>query len=126
MSKYANYNANLGNRARQLRRDMTRHEKHLWYDFLSAYPAAKWRRQRPIENYIVDFYCASAMLVVELDGSQHYEPEEVEYDRRRTEALSRCGLEVLRFSNADIDRNFTAVCEAIDLKVAVPRLKSSI
>jgi len=95
---------------------MTKEERHLWYDFLKSYPV-QFKRQVPFENYIVDFYCFQARLVVELDGSQHYEPEEMEYDQKRTADLESLGLTVLRFSNLDIFRNFFGVCEQIDLAV---------
>ena len=103
-------------RARKLRKNMTRQEKHLWYDFLKSYEP-KFYRQRVIDNYIVDFYCSSAKLVIELDGSQHYTKDGLEYDGIRTNILERYDLEVVRFSNTDIDRNFDAVREAIDEKV---------
>jgi very-short-patch-repair endonuclease len=102
--------------ARSLRKNMTRQERHLWYDFLRSYPV-KFYRQRSINEFIADFYCSRAHLVIELDGSQHYEPDNMEYDRRRTELLNKNSLEVIRFSNLDIDRNFEDVCYAIDIKV---------
>ena len=99
--------------SQQLRKNMTKEERHLWYDFLKTYPV-QFKRQVPFENYIVDFYCFQAKLVVELDGSQHYEPEEMEYDQKRTAYLESLGLTVLRFSNLDIIKRFRAVCEMID------------
>ena len=102
--------------AQKLRREMTKEERHLWYDFLKAYPV-QFKRQQPIGNYIVDFYCFKAKLVIELDGSQHCEPAEIEYDRRRTAFLEEKGLYVLRFSNLDVMRNFIGVCENIDVAV---------
>ena len=99
--------------SQKLRREMTREERHLWYDFLKSYPV-QFKRQVPFENYIVDFYCHRAKLVLELDGSQHCEPEMTEYDRRRTAFLEERGLRVLRFSNLDVMRNFAGVCEEID------------
>jgi len=102
--------------SQKLRREMTKEERHLWYDFLKSYPV-QFKRQQPIGNYIVDFYCFKAKLVVELDGSQHYEPEEMEYDRKRTAFLKEKGLYVLRFSNLDVIRNFHSVCEVIDWTV---------
>ena len=107
------HNAQLVPLAKQLRREMTKEERHLWYDFLKTYPV-QFKRQVPFENYIVDFYCFQAKLVVELDGSQHYEPEEMEYDQKRTAYLESLGLTVLRFSNLDIIKRFRAVCEMID------------
>ena len=104
---------NLLENARRLRREMTRHEKHLWYDFLQHYPV-KIYKQRIIDNFIADFYCHKARLVIELDGSQHYTPEGKSYDEARTEVLERYGLQVMRFSNLDIDEKFDGVCYMID------------
>ncbi len=98
--------------AQKLRREMTREERHLWYDFLCRLPVA-FRRQRVIGPYIVDFYCASAALVIELDGSQHYEEAGLSADQERDSYLSGQGLHVLRYSNLDINRNFDGVCEDI-------------
>ena len=106
-------NVLLLNRARDLRRNMTRQERHLWYDFLRHYPV-KIYKQRIIDNYIADFYCHSARLVIELDGSQHYTFEGTNYDAVRTERLEEYGLSVLRFSNRDVDDNFEGVCRVID------------
>ena len=102
--------------AQALRKNMTKEENLLWYQFLRRYPC-QFRRQYVIGNYIVDFYCHRAKLVVELDGSQHYTPEEVEKDARRTRYLESLGLQVLRFSNLDVLRRFRVVCEAINLTV---------
>ena len=99
--------------ARKLRREMTPHERKLWYLFLRKYPV-KIYKQRIIDRFIVDFYCASAKLVIELDGSQHYENQGIEYDAERTAVLESFGLHVIRYSNRDIDRHFSAVCEQID------------
>lgn len=98
--------------ARALRRDMTPQERHLWYDFLRQYPV-KIYKQRIIGSFIVDFYCASAKLVIEIDGSQHYEEQGQAYDAERTAYLEGLGLKVIRFSNADINSRFKFVCEAI-------------
>ena len=92
---------------------MTRHEKHLWYDFLQHYPI-KIYKQRIIDNFVVDFYCHSAHLVIELDGSQHYTKNGKAHDDERTEILEKYGVTVLRFSNEDIDKNFDGVCYTID------------
>ena len=102
--------------ARQLRREMTPHERKLWYLFLRKYPV-KIYKQRIIGRFIVDFYCASARLVIEVDGSQHYEPQRADYDSERSEFLAALGLEVLRFSNREIDRDFHGVCTQIDLVI---------
>ena len=104
------------NRAKELRRDMTPQERKLWYMFLRTYPV-KFYKQRIVESFIVDFYCHAAKLVIELDGSQHYEPQGQSYDEERTAGLQKCGLEVLRFSNRDINNNFRGVCEKIDYAV---------
>ena len=95
---------------------MTKEEAHLWYQFLCRYPL-RFRRQYVIGNYITDFYCHKAKLVVELDGSQHYSPEEMEYDRKRTAYLESQGLKVMRFSNLDVMRQFRRICEAVDMAV---------
>ncbi|MBR3948031.1 MAG: DUF559 domain-containing protein [Clostridia bacterium] len=113
-------NKNLLEQARKLRKDMTKQESHLWYDFLKNYPI-RWYKQRIIENFIVDFYCSKAKLVVELDGSQHYELNAMEYDKIRTKIINVYGIEVIRFSNYDVDSNFDGVCEEID-KVVRERL----
>ncbi len=100
----------------QLRNGATRQENHLWYDFLRTYPL-RFNRQRIIGNFIVDFYCEKAKLIIELDGSQHFEPTGQEKDRERDAFLQGLGLTVLRFSNAEVDRNFEAVCRSIDREV---------
>ena len=112
----AKFNPALLSSARELRRNMTKEERHLWYDFLRTYPV-KFTKQKIIGNYIVDFYCARAKLVLELDGSQHYDPEGIQKDARRTEYLESLGLMVLRFSNDDIKRNLRGVCERVDAVV---------
>ena len=91
---------------------MTRQEKHLWYDFLKKQPQ-QFYRQRIIGQYIADFYCPTAKLIIELDGSQHYEEKESELDRQRTAYLENLGVTVMRFSNLDLDNNFEGVCMTI-------------
>ena len=110
--------------ARRLRREMTPQERKLWYLFLRQYPV-KFYKQRIIESYIVDFYCASVRLVIELDGSQHYEDDGREKDHRRDADLERLGLFVLRFSNREIEREFPTVCEKIDQTIKVRRPSQS-
>ena len=110
------HNAALSTNARTLRKNMTKEERHLWYDFLKGLPVMV-HRQKVIGNYIVDFYIAEARLVIELDGSQHYSTEEMEYDRKRTAYLESQGLKVMRFSNLDVMRQFRRVCEAVDMAV---------
>ena len=99
--------------ARRLRREMTPQEQRLWYVFLRKYPV-KFYKQRIIESFIVDFYCADARLVIELDGSQHYTEQGKEYDEQRTAILEQYGVQVLRFTNLDVDRHLDAVCAQID------------
>ena len=92
---------------------MTKEERHLWYDFLRSYPI-KFRRQAVINKYIVDFYCPEAKLIIELDGSQHFEEKGLEYDEKRTAFLEQYGLTVIRIANNMIDKRFKKVCEYID------------
>ena len=103
-------------RARQLRREMTPQERHLWYDFLADYPV-RFRRQKVIGDYIVDFYCHQARLVIELDGSQHFNPEEAAYDRRRSEVLEGLEIQVVRYANNQVNEAFREVCEDVDRRV---------
>ena len=102
--------------AQNLRKNQTKEEARLWYQFLRKYDV-RFRRQFPFGPYIVDFYCAKAKLVVELDGSQHYEPEAMQKDLERTLFLEKQGLKVLRFTNREINLQFRQVCEVIDLAV---------
>ena len=99
--------------AHTLRKNMTPQENKLWFQFFRNYPV-KVYRQRIIGHYIVDFYCASAKVVIELDGSQHYSDEGLKSDQNRTIYLERCGLKVLRFTNTQIDHDFDAVFNEID------------
>lgn len=92
---------------------MTKEERHLWYDFLRNYQN-KFLRQKPIGKYIVDFYCAKANIIVELDGSQHYENHNIERDKERTEYLKQYGISVIRIPNNQVNQNFRGVCEYID------------
>ena len=92
---------------------MTPWERKLWYDFLRNYPI-RFQRQKAIGNYIADFYCAKANLVIELDGSQHYEDEGLVNDEKRTEYLEQYGIKVVRISNLDVLKNFEGVCMYID------------
>ena len=106
-------NQNLKKNAQSLRKNQTKEENLLWYRFLRQYPV-QFRRQYIIGNYITDFYCYRAKLVVELDGSQHYEPKGMTADAERTRYLESLGLMVLRFSNVDVLHRFESVCEMID------------
>ena len=111
-------------RAKELRKAATSQENHLWYDFLRNYPV-RFQRQKTIESFIVDFYCASAKLIIELDGSQHYSERGLAYDKERSAILSKYGLTVLRFSNAEIERNFDIVCQYIHQEVEKCRIKKA-
>ncbi len=106
----------ISQNARTLRKNMTKEERKLWFDFLRAYPV-RFMRQRPIGNCIVDFYCAAARLAVELDGSQHYEDAGKAADLERDRALEALGVSVLRIPNSALTENFAGVCEEIDLEV---------
>ena len=106
------YNGNLLVCARNLRKNMTKEERRLWYDFLRSYHI-RFVRQKIIGRYIADFYCAKAKVVVELDGSQHYEPDAAEADALRSEYFAQRGILVLRYTNLEIANNFSGVCEDI-------------
>ena len=105
-------NEKLTPNSQTLRKNMTKEERHLWYDFLKDLPVTI-NRQKVIGDYIVDFYCASAKLVIELDGSQHYEQSGKQQDKIRDEYLISLGIRVLRYSNLDVNRNFEGVCSDI-------------
>ena len=116
------HNKALVSNAKALRKNMTKEEKHLWYDFLRTYPI-RFLRQKILGKYIADFYCAEAKLVIELDGSGHYTPETKTYDAERTEFLSEYGLLVIRVLNREVTNNFYGVCEYID-KIVKERIDS--
>ena len=105
-------NARLTPNAKTLRKTMTKEERRLWYDCLKLLPVTV-HRQKVIGRYIVDFYCASAGIVIELDGSQHYEEVAMEADRERDAYLNSLGLTVLRYTNLDVNRKFKEVCEDV-------------
>ena len=107
------HNPDLTDNAKALRKEMTKEERHLWYDYLRNYPV-RFLRQKVIDNFIVDFYCASAKLVVELDGSQHYEQAGRLQDKIRTERIETYDLTIIRIPNNYITNNFKGVCEYID------------
>ena len=102
--------------AKQLRKEMTKEERHLWYDFLRTYPV-RFSRQKILGKYIADFYSAEAKLVIELDGSQHYEEINMEEDTERTAFLEGYGLTVIRIPKNEVMHNFRGVCEYIDYLV---------
>jgi very-short-patch-repair endonuclease len=107
------YNAKLKQNAQSLRREMTKEERKLWHLFLKNLPY-NFYRQRVFDKYIVDFYCAEKHIVIELDGSQHYEDEAVVYDKMRDEYFYNLGIQVLRFSNRQVNENFSTVCNEIE------------
>ena len=110
------HNPALTKNAKTLRKNMTKEERHLWYNFLRSYPI-RFLRQKVIDDYIVDFYCSKARLIVELDGSQHYEEKYLLKDKIRTEIIERRNLTVIRIPNNEVNNNFKGVCEYIDLLV---------
>ena len=110
------HNKNMVANAKSLRKNMTKEERHLWFDFLRTYHI-RFQRQKVLGKYIVDFYCSEAKIVVELDGSQHYEPMGIEKDTARTEYLQQYDLMVIRIPNNEVTCNFSGVCEYIDLQV---------
>lgn len=102
--------------AKTLRKNATPQENHLWYDFLSSY-RIRFQRQKAIGDYIADFYCHKAKLVIEIDGSQHFTDAGLTADAFRTDRLGKYDLNVIRFTNQDINKNFRGVCEYIDVTV---------
>lgn len=107
------HNKKLVPNAKELRKNMTKEERHLWYDYLRN-KDLRFVRQKIIGDYIVDFYCAKANLVIEIDGSQHFEKEVIRYDTKRTQYLEELGLFVVRIPNNEINTNFGGVCEYLD------------
>ena len=117
-------NPKLRKNAQKLRREMTKEERRLWYDFLKQLSVTV-NRQKIIGNYIVDFYCASRKLVIELDGSQHYGDEGAASDRERDHALNSLGITVVRYSNDDINRNFDGVCADLLRRLELPGIEEA-
>ena len=107
-----NNNSDLTKFAQELRTNMTKEEKHLWYDFLKILPYTV-NRQKVVEKYILDFYCAEAKIAIELDGSQHFEPDAKKKDAERDRFLREQGIRVLRYTNIDVNSNFDGVCSDI-------------
>ncbi|HJI49251.1 MAG: endonuclease domain-containing protein [Ruminococcus sp.] len=110
------HNKDLIRVAKNLRSNMTKEEKHLWYDYLKNYKV-RFSRQKILGKYVADFYCAKANLVIELDGSQHYQEKELDYDKARTEYLSKFNIKVVRIPNNEVNKNFDGVCRYIDMTV---------
>ncbi|MBE7082405.1 MAG: endonuclease domain-containing protein [Clostridiales bacterium] len=113
MEKRITRNTHLTTTAIKLRKDMTKEEKHLWYDYLHKLPI-KFVRQKVIGNYVADFYCHDLKLIIELDGSQHYSEDAKIYDQERTIYFENIGIRVVRFQNIDINKNFEGVCLFLD------------
>ena len=110
------HNPKLTLRAQTLRKNMTKEDRRLWYEYLRQY-THQFRRQVTFGHYILDFYCAAAKLAIELDGSQHYETDGQQYDEKRDAWLESQGIQVLRFSNTDVLQNLAGVCQVIDMTV---------
>ena len=110
------YNGELVPRAKELRKESTKQENHLWYDYLRNYPI-RIQRQKTIKGFIADFYCAKAKLIIEVDGIQHSSEQGRLYDAERTAILSKYGLTVMRIANKEIDSNFDSVCLKIDKEI---------
>ena len=117
------HNKKITPAAKMLRKTLTKEERHLWYDLLKDYPV-RFYRQKVLGNYIADFYCAKAKLIVELDGAQHYQDQGAVQDAVRTAYLEQYDLQIVRFSNRDVNENFCGVCEQIDFLVQ-RRIKES-
>jgi very-short-patch-repair endonuclease len=109
---YLPYNTELVARAKKLRKNMTIAEKKLWYSYLKSFKF-KVLRQRPIDHFIVDFYCPTLKLVIEIDGDSHFTDEGKDYDQERTQILEGYGLKVIRFTNQQVLQEFKTVCDAI-------------
>ncbi|MBD3411084.1 MAG: DUF559 domain-containing protein [Ignavibacteriales bacterium] len=107
------YNPNNIAKARDLRRNMTKTEVKLWREYLQPHPA-KFLKQKPIDHYIVDFFCPKAMLIIEIDGGGHYTEDGKNYDAERTATLEGYGLRELRFTNTEVLHSFEAVCKKIE------------
>ena len=107
------HNKSIVPAAKILRKNMTKEESHLWYDFLRTYPV-RFSRQKVLGKYIADFYCAEAKLIIELDGSGHYTDNGKQHDEERTAFLQAYGITVIRITNREIHQNFRGVCEYIE------------
>ena len=110
--------------ARKLRKEMTPWERKLWYCFLKTYPI-RFQRQKLIDKYIVDFFCAKANLVIELDGGGHFEPDQQLKDSARTIEIENLGYKIIRFTNREIDKEFYSVCSVIDREIKLRSLPQS-
>lgn len=115
-NKYLFYNVKLKDKAKKMRNEMTAAEKKLWYDYLRQ-TKYRWLRQKPIDNFIVDFYCSELRLVIEVDGATHLESRDIYYNKKRTKELEKLGLKVLRFWNDDIFNGLNEVINIIEGKI---------
>jgi len=116
MQQDRKHNPVLTPRARELRKNMTKQERHLWHDFLRCYPI-KILRQKVIGAYIADFYCAKAKLVIELDGDQHFTEESKHYDAAREQFMQGFGIKTIRYTNSEVDKQFETVCSDIEAHI---------
>ena len=110
------HNKMLTENAKILRNNMTKEEKHLWYDYLRKCPV-RFSRQKVLGKYIADFYSAEAKIVIELDGAQHFEKENRIYDEKRTEFLEQYDLKIIRIPNGEINTNLEGICRYIDKQI---------
>ena len=110
------HNKMLTENAKILRNNMTKEEKHLWYDYLKKCPV-RFSRQKVLGKYIADFYSAEAKIVIELDGAQHFEKENRIYDEKRTEFLEQYDLKIIRIPNGEINTNFEGICRYLDKQI---------
>ena len=117
-------NSKLTKNAQKLRKEMTEEERKLWYLYLKNFPV-KVHRQKVIENFIVDFYIAKAKIVIEIDGSQHFEDELLQKDKERNQSLELLGMQVLRYTNKEVQNEFRSVCEDIlhNTQARLPHLR---
>ena len=109
---FIDYRRRLKGSARELRHEPTPAERKLWYEFLRDLPL-RFSRQKPLGNYIADFYCASRLLIIEVDGDSHFTQSGERYDAQRTAVLESKGLRLLRFTNLEVMEQFESVCERI-------------
>ena len=109
---FVDYRRRLKRPARALRHDPTPAERKLWYEFLRDLPM-RFSRQKPLGDYIADFYCASQLLIIEVDGDSHFTTEGQSSDARRSMALEAKGVRVIRFTNLEVMQEFGAVCQRI-------------
>lgn len=122
--KYISYNKNLTKKARENRKNPTKSEKKIWYEVLrnKEFGNYKFIRQKPLDSFIVDFYCSKLLLVIEIDGDSH--SEQIDYDIFRTEKLNKFGIKIIRYTNFEILRNIGGVYD--DLKISIRERKEEL